>query len=261
MPLMRSSERVAGRSWATSVPAVILTTLIAGSLGAGALWGAWDSAENRVFNVLLGLFMLSVSLVMLSGLRRSRARWSATTLDGRPGWRLAIGDPVQLPAVALVACTIGVGFVAMALSVRNAGGWIVFGPFAAFMLAVGAEMLRIWIRRPHFTVTADRLLYRGPGIDVELGWNDVEAIAFGDLGSPRGALQVAAMRDATSYRYELHRLVFPTDRAPEPAGIEIRTSLLPDVVGLKSLLQTMRVGGPSVREALISRGLPEESGY
>lgn len=258
--LTRSSERTAGRSVYTGRPAGIFTILITGVIAVAAVVTAVTSDENRVVTVCVGAFMGAVCLMMVLSQRRSRAAWSASTLDGAPAWRMSLGDAGQVPAAALVLSTTGVVLVVLAALADHTGVRVVLAALALFMLVLSAEFWRIWVRRPDLTVSADRLRYRGPGIDVDLDWNDVGVIDFGNLGSGRGALRATAARGAPSYRFELRRLVLPTDRVPEPAGIEIRTGLVPEVVALSKLLRTLHAADRSGREAMITRGLPDASG-
>ena len=259
--MTRSSERIAGRSVYTSLPVGIFTLAITGVIGVGGLWQAATRSEGRVLNLVVGAFMLSVALMVALGLRRSAATWRATELDGRPAWAMPLGEGGQVPAVALVVSVLGVGLAVGAVATDRTGARLVSGVLALFMLVLGAEMWRIWLRKPELRISADRIEFHGTGIDSELAWDDVELVLHDHLGTRWAALVITAVPGAPSYRYRLSRFLLPTDRVPDPPGIHLRLGLLPDERQLRRILRDMHVGGRPVREAMISRGLPEASGY
>ena len=259
--MTRSSERLAGSSFATSQPVGIFTVVITGLVGLGGLYVAAVEEERRLSNVVIGAFMLSVCVMVLLGLRRSVATWELAELQGRPAWSMRIGERGQLPAVASVLTTLGVGFALGAALGGNPGVAVLCAPLALFLLVVAAELWRAWARRPELRISADLIQLHGPGIDSELAWEDVGVVVHEHLGTRWGALVITAVRGAPSYRWKLSRLLLPTDREPDPAGIHLRFGLVPDEPQLRRILRDMHVGGRAGREAMISRGLPADSGY
>jgi uncharacterized membrane protein YfcA len=252
---------VAGRSVHTSRPVGIFTLAITGLIGGAGVYLAATRPDNRVFNLFLGLLMLSVALMTALGLRRSAHGWRATELDGRPAWAMPVGQAGQVPAFALVATVLGLGLAVGAFTVDSTGVGVLVGVVAAFMLVLAAEMWRIWLRRPELRLGVDRIQLHGTGIDAELGWDDVGAVVHENLGTRWGGLVVTAAGDAPSYRHDLKRFLLPTDRVPDPPGIHLRFGLIADERQLRRVLRDMHVGGRAGREAMISRGLPDASGY
>lgn len=252
---------MAGRSWVTSAPAAIFTFLITGLVGVGGLWAGWTTSENRAFNLVLGAFMLSIALMMVLGLRRSRTTWRCVELNGQLAWAMQIGESGQAVAGALVLTTLGSGFAAWAVLGGSLGAAVVGGSLATFLLVLGLEFWALVIRRPELRISPDLLQLHGPGIDSELSWDDVGVVDQAHLGTRWGALVITTVNDSGSFRYRLRRLLLPMDRAPDPPGIHLRFGQIPDEAQLRRILRDFHVGGRPIREALISRGLPEASGY
>ncbi len=235
-----------------------------GFVGVSGLVVGILTPEGRVLNVTVGIFLLAVAwLIVSAGALRARSSWSATTLETRPAWAMQVGGARGGPAVAtaVVLSSMGIGLMLAVVSRRNPGVIVLIGPVALLLLVLAAEMWRAWLRRPQLLISADMIRFHGPGIDSEVSWDDVGTIEFLHLGTRWGAVVVLAARDAPSYRYELSRLFLPTDRAPDPPGLAVRVGLIPDAPGLVKLLRAMHIGGRSTREAMVGRGLPEDSGY
>lgn len=252
---------MAGRNAFTSRPVGIFTALLTGLVGAGALYLAATSEERRLLNLVLGAFMLSVAAMVALGQRRSVATWRRTELGGGPAWAMMLGERGQVPAVALVATTLGIGLTLAAALDDRTGVRVVAGIPALFLLVLAVEMWRAWSRRPELRISADLIQLHGPGIDSELGWDDVGVVVHENLGTRWGALVITAAGDASSYRWKLSRLLLPMDREPDPPGIHLRFGLIPDEPQLRRILRDMHVGDRAAREAMISRGLPADSGY
>lgn len=111
-----------------------------------------------------------------------------------------------------------------------------------FMLAIGLELSRTWLRRPALTVTADVMCLRGTGIDARLGWDDVNTIEYAGEGR-WAAVGILAVPGAASYQSQHSRFLFPTDRTPPKQGLEIRVGLVSDVPKPLKLLRAMQLGG------------------
>jgi len=252
---------MAGRNAFTSGPAGIFTALITGLIGGGALYLAATSEERRLLNLVLGAFMLSVAVMVTLGQRRSVAVWEQAQLEQRPAWRMRIGERGQVPAVAMVSTTLGIGFALGAVLGGSPGVAVVCSVLALFMLVLAAELWRVVLRRPELRISADLIQLHGPGIDSELRWDDVGGVVHEHLGTRWGALVITAARDASSYRWKLSRFLLPMDREPDPPGIHLRFGLIPDEPQLRRLLRDMHVGDRATREAMISRGLPTDSGH
>lgn len=252
---------MAGRNAFTSGPVGIFTALITGLIGVGALYLAATSEERRLLNVVLGAFMLSVAAMVVLGQRRSVAVWEQAQLQQQPAWSMRIGERGQVPAVAMVSTTLGIGFALGAVLAGSPGVAVLCTALALFMLVLGIEFWRVVLRRPELRISADLIQLHGPGIDSELGWDDVGVVVHEHLGTRWGALVITAARDASSYRWELSRLLLPMDREPNPPGIHLRFGLIPDEPQLRRILRDMHVGDRAAREAMISRGLPADSGY
>lgn len=252
---------MAGRNALTSRPAGIFTALITGLIGVGALYLAATSEERRLFNLVLGAFMLSVAVMVTLGQRRSVAVWEQAQLEQRPAWSMRIGERGQVPAVAMVSTTLGIGFALGAVLGGSPGVTVVCTVLALFMLVLAAEFWRMVLRRPELRISADLIQLHGPGIDSELRWDDVGVVAHEHLGTRWGALVITAVRDAPSYRWSLSRFLLPMDREPDPPGIHLRFGLIPDEPRLRRILRDMHAGDRARREAMISRGLPSDSGY
>ncbi len=235
--------------------------LITGVIGAGLLYNAVVSAESRLLFAVLGVFMLSVSAMMLVGQRREQATWRSTELEGRPAWAMSLGGGAMAAAAAVVLTVLGVGFVLVVVFGPNAGARIVAGVLALFLLVVAVTMWGVVLRRPELRISADLVQLRGPGVDSRLTWSDVEIVTQEHLGTRWGALVLRATPGATSYDVRLRRTLLPTDRLPDPPGIHLRTGLLPDEPALRRLLAALLLGGRDVRESMIARGLPEASGH
>jgi hypothetical protein len=252
---------MAGRNAFTSCPVGIFTALITGLIDVGALYLAATSEERRLLNLVLGAFMLSVAAMVVLGQRRSVTTWEQAQLQQRPAWSMRIGERGQVPAVALVCTTLGLGFALGAALGDNPAVAVLCAVLALFMLVLAVEFWRVMLRRPELRISADLIQLHGPGIDSELGWDDVGAVVHEHLGTRWGALVITATRDASSYRWKLSRLLLPMDREPDPPGIHLRFGLIPDEAQLRRILRDMHVGDRAAREAMISRGLPADSGY
>lgn len=258
--MTRSSERTAGRNAFTSGPVGIFTAIVTGLIGVGALYVAATSEERRLLGIVLGAFMLSVAAMVVLGQRRSVSTWRRTELRGRPAWALALGERGQVPAVALVLTTLGVGLALAAVLDDRTGVRVVAGVPALFLLVLAVEMWRAWSRRPELRVSADLVELHGPGIDSELAWDDVGAVVPENLGTRWAALVLTAVAGAPSYRWRLSRLLLPTDREPDPPGIHLRFGLVPDEAQLRRVLRELHVADRARREALIGGGPPSEVG-
>jgi hypothetical protein len=252
---------MAGSNAFTSRPVGIFTALITGLIGAAGLYLAATSEERRVLNLVIGAFMLSVAAMVVLGQRRSVTTWEQAQLQQRPAWSMRIGERGQVPAVAVVSTTLGIGFALGAVFAGNPGVAVLCTALALFMLVLAVEFWRVVLRRPELRISADLIQLHGPGIDSELGWDDVGAVVHEHLGTRWGALVITATRDASSYRWKLSRLLLPMDREPDPPGIHLRFGLIPDEAQLRRILRDMHVGDRAAREAMISRGLPADSGY
>lgn len=252
---------MAGRNAFTSGPAAIFTALVTTVIGAGALYLAATSEEGRPLNLVLGAFMLSVALMVALGQRRSVSTWRRTELRGQPAWALALGERGQVPAIALVLTTLGVGLALVAALDDRTGVRVVAGVPALLLLVLAAEMWRVWARRPELRISASLVELHGPGIDSELAWDDVGAVVPENLGTRWAALVLTAAAGAPSYRWRLSRLLLPTDREPDPPGIHVRFGLVPDEAQLRRVLRELHVADRTRREAMIGGGLPAESGF
>ena len=252
---------MAGSSVYTSRPVGVLTVLITGLIGLVALYVAVTQEERRLVNAAVAAFMLSVCVMVLLAQRRSVATWRHAELQGRPAWALRIGERGQLPAVALVLTTLGVALALTAVLHDRTGVRVLCGLLALFLLVLAAELWRAWARRPELRISADLVQLHGPGIDSELAWDDVGAVVDENLGTRWGALVVTAVTGAPSYHWRLSRLLLPMDREPDPPGIHVRFGLIPDHAQLRRILRDMHVSGRAGREAMLSRGLPADSGY
>ncbi|MGF9760441.1 hypothetical protein AAII07_35160 [Microvirga sp. 0TCS3.31] len=250
-----------GRSVFTSRPVGIFTVLITGLIGAGGLYLAATSEERRLLNLVVGAFMLSVAVMVALGQRRRVAVWEQAQLEHRPAWRMRIGERGQVPAVATVSTTLGIGFALGAVLGGSPGVAVVCTVPALFMLVLAVELWRVVLRRPELRISADLIQLHGPGIDSELRWDDVGVVVHEHLGTRWGALVVTAARDASSYRWRLSRFLLPMDREPDPPGIHLRFGLIPDEPQLRRILRAMHVSDRATREAMINRGLPTDSGY
>lgn len=252
---------MAGSSVYTSRPVGYFTVLITGLIGVGALVVAATRQEQRLLNLVIGLFMLSVCVMMLLAQRRSVATWERGELAGRPAWVMRLGERGQLPAGALVLTTAGVGLGLAALLHHRTGVRVLAGLLAVFLVVLAAELWRAWARRPVLRISADLVQLHGPGIDSELAWDDVGVVVHENLGTRWGALVISAASGAPSYRWELSRLLLPMDREPDPPGIHLRFGLVPDEAQLRRVLRDLHVADRARREALIRRGLPSDAGF
>lgn len=247
-----------GRAGAWAGGAVI------GFIGVVMLLGGILTPERRVLGITIGVFMLAAAwLVMSAGALRARPSWSGTTLEGRSAWAMQVGGARGGPAVAaaVVLSSMSVGLILAAVFGGKLGIAVLAAPVALFTFLLAAEMWRACLRRPYLAISAELIRFHGPGIDSEVSWDDVGTIEYHHQGTRWTAVVVSAARDAPSYRYELSRLFLPTDRVPDPPGVAVRVGLIPDTPGLVKLLRAMHIGGRSTREAMVSRGLPEDSGY
>ncbi|MFC6286828.1 hypothetical protein ACFP3Q_11500 [Nocardioides sp. GCM10027113] len=234
---------------------MIITVVGVAILGAGIA-----IPEQRATGLLLGAFLLSVSCFMVLGAaRRAAPGWSLTTLDGRPAWALRIGGTGAAAMLVVPGLLATVLLVAASRAPRAAA--VVAGAIALFLLVLAAEGLRLVLRRPELRLGVDRIELRGPGIDSTLAWDDVAAVTHHHLGTRWGAVVAEAATDATTYDHELSRWLLPTDRVPDPPGVCVRVGLVPDVPRLTRLMRAMHVADRAGREAMISRGLPEQSGF
>jgi hypothetical protein len=256
--LAPSSE--ASRVWGGR-PVAWLSAAILGVIAIAAGYVAVTQSGNRVFNLCVAAIAAVCALMLAASTRTRGQRWERVDLDGVPAWALSLTGAGSVPTVALVCTTFGVAFGVGALSADSPGLAVVLGLLGLLMLVVGAEMWRVWARRPALTVTADRILLRGPGIDAELGWDDVGTVDYQALGTRWAAVLVSAATNATTYHYRLRRFLLPTDRVPDPPGIAVRVGLVPDAPALLNLLRAMHTGGRSGRDAMIGRGLPADSAW
>lgn len=240
-------------------PAAIFTVLITGLIGAGLLWTSATTSESRVLFLVLGVFMVAVSVMMLLSRRRTRQSWRPTTLGGRQAWALSLGAGVMPAAAAAVLSVLGVGLALAAVLGANAGARILSGLLALFILAVAVTMWGVVLRRPELTISADLVRLRGPGVDSQLAWSDVEIVGHENLGTRWAALVLRATPGAASYDVQLRRTLLPTDRAPDPPGIHVRTGLVPDDPALRRVLADLHLAGRDGRESMIGRGMPEVS--
>lgn len=235
--------------------------LMTGLIGVGAGYLAATRGDQRLFNMVLGAFMLSVAAMVALGQRRSVATWRRTELRGRPAWSMALGERGQVPAVALLLTTLGFGLVLAATLDDRAGVRVVAGVPGVLLLVLAAEMWRAWSRRPELRISADLVELHGGGIDSELAWDDVGAVVPENLGTRWAALVLTAVVDAPSYQWRLSRFLLPTDREPDPAGIHLRFGLVPDEAQLRRILRELHVADRARRDALIGAGLPVDAGF
>jgi Flp pilus assembly protein TadB len=121
--------------------------------------------------------MLSVAVMVTLGQRRSVAVWEQAQLEQRPAWSMRIGERGQVPAVAMVSTTLGIGFALGAVLGGSPGVTVVCTVLALFMLVLAAEFWRMVLRRPELRISADLIQLHGPGIDSELRWHDVGVVA------------------------------------------------------------------------------------
>ena len=252
---------MAGRNAFTSRPLGIFTALVTGLIGAGALYLAATSDEQRLLNVVLGAFMLSVAAMVVLGQRRSVATWRRTELRGRPAWALALGERGQVPTVALVLTVLGLGLALAAVLDDRTGVRVAAGLPALLLLLLAAELWRAWSRRPELRISADLVELHGPGIDSELAWDDVGAVEHANLGTRWAALVLTATAGAPSYHWRLSRFLLPTDREPDPPGIHLRFGLVPDETQLRRVLRELHLADRPRREALVAGGLPSDAGF
>lgn len=220
--------------------------------------------ERRVLGIVVGIFMLACAwLVVSAGALRTSSTWSAVAVDGQPAWSLQVGGARGGPAVAsaVVLSSLSVGLILAGVFGGSPGIAVLAVPVALFTLVLAAEMWRAWLRRPYLLISADLVRFHGPGIDSEVSWDDVGTIEFHHLGTRQAVLLVSAAQDAPSYRYEMSRWFLATDRVPDPPGVAVRVGLVQDAPGLMKLLRAMQIGGRTTRQAMLSRGLPEDSGY
>lgn len=252
---------MAGRNAFTSRPVGIFTALITGLIGAGALYLAATTEERRLLNLVIGAFMLSVAAMMVLAQRRSVATWRRTELRGRPAWAMSLGERGQVPAVALVATTLGLGLALAAVLDDRTGVRVVAGLPALLLLVVAAEMWRAWSRRPELRISADLVQLHGPGIDSELAWDDVGVVEHANLGTRWAALVLTATAGAPSYHWRLSRFLLPTDREPDPRGIHLRFGLVPDEARLRRVLRELHLADRARREAMIGGGMPSDAGF
>ncbi|MCY7395221.1 MAG: hypothetical protein LH468_03545 [Nocardioides sp.] len=264
--MTRSSESATSRPWYTSRPAVVFTATATGLIAAAAAYTAVTRAEDRTGMGFLVAFMGSVSVMMLLGLGSGAARWSVADLEGRPAWRLRLGPAQPVPVVALVLTGMGLGLVwaAVTLASDAEGGSIgvvvLLSAVAVFLLVLAVQLWLTWVRAPSLWISADHLRYDGAGIVVDLAWDDVGTVEHADRTSRWACVKVTAAVGAPSYRHRKRALPLPADRVPDPAGVELRHGLLPDVAGMLGLLRELHVGGRATRESVIARGVPEASG-
>ncbi len=236
--------------------------LLTGLIGLSGLGVAAVGPEQRVLGLVIGVFMLSVTWLLLVSARSARSAWSSTTLAGRPAWSVPVGGSRgSAPAAATVCTVLGAGFLLGAFVADSTGVTVLSGALALFMLVLGAEMWRSFLLKPELRISADLVQLHGAGIDSELGWDDVGVVEHAHLGTRWAALVLTAAVDAPSYRQRVSRFLLPTDRVPDPPGVHLRVGLIPDEPRLRRLLQAMHAGGRSTREAMIGRGLPDASGY
>ncbi|MCD4535962.1 hypothetical protein LRP67_17880 [Nocardioides sp. cx-169] len=261
MPAVRQPSTTS-RPWYRRAPAVLFTAGITAFMCAGAAWTAVTEPEGRVAMVALALFGGSVSWMMLLSLGGGRERWSPDRLDARPAWRLRLGAPGAAPAVALVltAAALGLGFGALSYRDRLTHA-AVPAVLAVGLLLLAVQMWQVWLRAPSFLLSADRLVYDGAGVLVELAWEDIGVVDYAHLGTRWAAVRISAATGAPSYRHRTRRSILPVDRVPPQPGIELRLGLLPDAPALVRLLRELHVGGRAAREATLSRGLPGDCGY
>ena len=252
---------MAGSNVFTSRPVGIFTALVTALIGAAGLYLAATSEERRLLNLVIGAFMLSVAAMVVLGQRRSVSTWRRTELRGRPAWALALGERGQVPAVALVLTTLGIGLALVAVLDDRTGVRVVAGVPALFLLVLAAEMWRAWSRRPELRISPDLVELHGPGIDSELAWDDVGAVVPENLGTRWAALVLTAAADAPSYRWTLSRFLLPTDREPDPPGIRLRFGLVPDEAQLRRVMRELHVADRARREAMIGGGLPSDAGF
>ena len=251
---------MAGRNAFTSGPAGVFTALVTALIGVGALYLAATGEQQRLVNVVVGAFMLSVAVMVVLGLRRSTATWHRTELRGRPAWALSLGERGQVPAVGLVLTVLGLGLALAAVLDDRTGERVVAGVPAILLLVLAAEMWRAWARRPELRISADLVELHGPGID-SAGVGRRGAVVPEHLGTRWGALVLTAVAGAPSYRWRLSRFLLPTDREPDPPGIHLRFGLVPDEAQLRRVLRDLHVADRARREALISGGLPADAGF
>ena len=252
---------MSGRSVYTSRPSAIFTMLITGFIGAGLLYTAVVSSESRVLFTVLGLFMVAVSVMMLLGQRRERASWRSVDLAGRPAWAMSLGGGAMAAAATVVLSVLGVGLALVVVMGPNVGARVISGVLALFILAVAGTMWGVVLRRPELRISADLVQLRGPGIDSQLAWSDVEIVTHEHLGTRWGALVLRATPGAASYDYQLRRTILPTDRVPDPPGIHVRTGMVPDEPAVRRLLAALHLAGRDGRESMIARGLPSDAGF
>lgn len=255
--MTRSSEK----RWYSSVPAVLLTAAITGTICLGSAWAAATEREGRATLAAVALFTGTVSLMMLASLGHGTGTgtWSVTELDGRPAWRMRLG-PSRLSAATvvavLVATGLGLGIGAYAVGQRSVGGAVVVGAIALAMLLLGLELGRAVARAPALLIGIDRLHHQGAGVLVDLAWDDVASIEWAHVGTRWASVRIGAVVGAPSHRVKRRSSLLPLDRVPDQPGIELRLTLLPDAPAVLRTLRELELGGRATREALIPRGTP-----
>lgn len=247
-PSTRSSDRPA-RPWYASRPVAWFTVAICGVVAASLAWlGATQPAE-RPGAFAVAAVLGGVAVLVAAAQRPARSRWTATGADGRPAWRLGLGDPVGAVLVAVVLTALGV-LLAGLVAVDPAAGRLVLFGVPALVVAVGAvEMWRIaLVRRPHLTLTPDRVELRGTGLDAVLSWRDVATVEYAG-GARYASVALLAVRGAPSYDARTRRLLLPTDRLPDPPAVTVRMTLVDDPAGLLRLLRELHASDEGSRAA------------
>lgn len=247
-PSTRSSDRPA-RPWYASGPVAWFTVAICGVIAASLGWLGATRPSERPGAFAVAAVLGSVALLVAAAQRPVRSRWSAADVDGRPAWRLGLGDPVGAVLVALVTTALGVLLAGLAAADPAPGRLVLFGA-PALLLVVGAvEMWRIaLVRRPHLTLTPDRVLLRSTGIDAGVAWRDVATVEYTG-GARYASVALLAVRGAPSYDARLRRWLLPTDRLPDPPAVAVRMTLVPDPASLLHLLRELHAADEHGRAA------------
>lgn len=214
--------------------------LITGLIGAGLLYLALATSDGRLFSAVLGVFMVSVSVMVLLGQRRSSAQRRTIDLEGRLAWAISLGGGAMAAAAAVVVSVLGVGLALVVLLGPNTGARVASGLVGAFVLAVAISMWSVVLRRPDLRISADLVQLRGPGIDSRLTWDDVEIVTHEHLGTRWGAL---------------------VPRATPGVVVRLPTQAHAAADGHGRILAALLLAGRDGREAMIARGLPETSGH
>ncbi|WP_299057522.1 hypothetical protein [uncultured Nocardioides sp.] len=247
-PSTRSSDRPA-RPWYASRPVAWFTVAVCGVVAASLAWLGATQPSERPGAFVVAAVMGSVALLVGAAQRPVRSRWTATDVDGRPAWRLRLGDPVGAVLVAVVLTALTVLLAGLVAADPVPGRLVLFGVPGLLVVVGAVEMWRIaLVRRPHLTLTADRVELRSPGLDAVVAWRDVATVENAG-GARHASVALLAVRGAPSYDARTRRLLLPTDRLPDQLAVAVRMPLVPDPAGLLRLLRELHAADEGSRAA------------